>query len=82
MNKENNKKIVIKIPQMEITFQPINNFWGILMKSGNVTINEVDTKLALALMKTLKKYSSFIANSMYKNCDDKKGFCYDCLTTH
>jgi len=51
------KEIYIKTPEIEITFQPINNQWSVNMKVGNWVINEVDSKLSLALLEALKKYS-------------------------
>jgi hypothetical protein len=34
---------------IEVTFQPINNCWGANIKKGNLTANEVDEDLKVAL---------------------------------
>lgn len=46
----------IKIPPLEITYQPINKTWGVNLKSGSIVINEVDEALSVALIGVIRRY--------------------------
>jgi len=43
MNKE------LKGYRLEVTYQPLNKCWGVLLKEGNIIHNEVDKLLGVAL---------------------------------
>lgn len=39
---------------LEVTWQPLNNCWGVLLKKGNHTHNIVDENLTIALAEMAK----------------------------